>query len=134
MINKILDASLCSFFATIIIGMMVNRLLPSWEALSADVGGSGVWLVSLFVHFIYGLAIGIGSILSQILYKKGSGSYYFWIITTGVIVVLLHLNLFMPRYEIRFSLFFLLLLVISSLIFLSSSMAWNRLRRHRSFK
>lgn len=134
MINKILDVFLCSFFATIIIGMMVNRLLPAWEGLVADVGTSGAWIASIIYYFIYGFAISIGAILSRILYKNAIVSCYFWVITTGVIVVLLHLNLFMPRYEIRFSLFFLLLLVVSCLIFLVASVLWNRLLRHKSAK
>jgi len=133
-INKVLDAFLCSFFATIIIGMMVNRLLHIWEALVADVGTSGAWIASIIYYFIYGFAISSGAILSRILYKNATGSCYFWVITTGVIVVLLHLNLFMPRHEIRFSVFFLLLLIVSCLIFLVATVLWNRFRRKNSAK
>jgi hypothetical protein len=131
---KVLNVFLISFFSTIIIGMIVNRLLPTWEALTGDVGSSGVWLVSLFVNFIYGIAIGLGGVLSQILYKNGADSYYFWVISSGVIAVLLHLYQLLTRHEFRFSVFFLLLVLVSCILFLVSSIVWNRFCRHKSTK
>ncbi len=134
MTNKLLDTFLCSFFATIIIGMMVNRLLPTWEGLVADVSTSGAWIASIIYYFVYGFAISSGAILSRILYKNATGSCYFWIITTGVIVVISSLYLLLTPLEFHFSVFFLLLILVSCLMFLLSSVVWNRFCSHKSAK
>ncbi|GAA4813739.1 hypothetical protein GCM10011365_20090 [Marinicella pacifica] len=133
MINKILDAFLCSFFATLIIGMMVNRLLPTWEGLASDVGNNGVWLVSFIVHYVFGLAVSAGAILSQILSKNVTVSRKFWVITSGVIVTLLHLFLLFVQYEFESYVFFSLLFGMSFVLFLVAIVMWNTLRLNNNF-
>ena len=127
MINKLIDVFLYSFFATIVIGMMINRLLPTWVALVAEVGTLGAWIASLFVHFIYGLAVSAGAILSQILSKNVIVSRKFWIITSGVIVTLLHLFLIFVQYEFDFYVFLSLLTGICFILFLLALAVWKTL-------
>ena len=133
MIKKILDAFLCSFFATLIIGMMVNRLLPTWGALVTDVGTSGAWMASFTVHCILGLAVSAGAILSQILSKNVSVSRKFWVITSGVILTLLHLFLLFVQYEFESYVFFSLLFGMSFVLFLVARIMWNTLRLNNNF-
>ena len=128
MIKKILDAFLCSFFATLIIGMMVNRLLPTWGALVTDVGTSGAWMASFTVHCILGLAVSAGAILSQILSKNVSVSRKFWVITSGVILTLLHLFLLFVQYEFAFYVFLSLLTGICFILFLLALAVWKTSR------
>ncbi|MFV0542328.1 MAG: hypothetical protein ACK5L8_01440 [Marinicella pacifica] len=133
MTNKLLDAFLCSFFATIIIGMIVNRLLPTWEGLVTDVGTSGAWMASFTIHFIFGLAVSAGAILSQILSKNVSVNRKFWVVTSGVIVTLLHLLLLFVQYEFESYVFFSLLFGMSFVLFLVARIMWNTLRLNNNF-
>ncbi|MCW8943556.1 MAG: hypothetical protein OQL27_02215 [Sedimenticola sp.] len=49
---------------TVLVGPVVQWLMPTWAALVADVGPGGAWFASILYHIVYGIIIGAGAALA----------------------------------------------------------------------
>lgn len=56
-----------SLLMTVLVGPLVQRLLPGWGAMAADVGSGGAWFASIMYHIVYGIIIGAGAALASYL-------------------------------------------------------------------
>ncbi|MCW8949023.1 MAG: hypothetical protein OQK42_03855 [Sedimenticola sp.] len=57
---------------TVLVGPVVQWLMPTWAALVDDVGAGGAWFASIMYHIVYGIIIGAGAALSvSLLVRRG---------------------------------------------------------------
>ena len=109
------------------VGVITYRVLPSWQALTGDVGADGAWVVAILFHVIYGTSIGVGNIISFISQKQGRVTLILFVAASSITVILLNtmLSIFMPVFG-NIIVFCLLLavcsFVISSALFLVAKM------------
>lgn len=108
-----------SLLVTVLAGPLIQRLLPNWSQLAADVGSGGAWFASIMYHIVYGIIIGAGAALgSAILARNGrTASLKGTAIATGLTVLVFDLGYVLLSPEVGNFAYLALLLALLSLLF-----------------
>ncbi len=101
---------------TIVIGMIVFRLLPGWDALTGEVSSSDAWMATFFYHLFYALFVTIGTLifLLELRLLKGRPRRYTIAVAAAATIATLHLALNVYGLEVRSGIMLALGLVAGS--------------------
>lgn len=55
---------------TVLVGPVVQWLMPAWSVLAEDVGAGGAWFASIMYHIVYGIIIGAGAALAVTVLRR----------------------------------------------------------------
>lgn len=79
-----------ALLVTVLAGPIIQRLLPGWAELAESVGSGGAWFASIMYHLVYGIIIGVGTVLAATLTGRfGRGLAQPGIVLAVLVTVLL---------------------------------------------